>query len=506
LAVITLLGATVAVLAVLGTGAASRGAAPTYEVRAIFDNAAFAVPGEDVRIAGANVGSIQSLDVCTGGQTCSAAAPPNQAAVTISIGDPRFAPFHANATCAIRPQSLIGERYVDCDPGNSSSPALSRIQSGAGKGSYLLPVTRTSSPVDSDIVQDIYQEPIRERFALILNELGTGLAARGSDLNDVIHRANPALGHTDQVLKILAKQNRDLANLASDSDAVLAPLAKVRGEIAGFVVHANTVSVASAERARDIQRSFQLFPEFLRQLRPLLVSLANLADQGTPLMASLEQSAAALGRQFQNLTPFARAARPALIELGKSSQQSQPALVASIPLAKRLNNLGKQAVPSSSSLDKLTASLNNTGAIEQLMSVLYQGVSATNAFDAFGHFVRAEPMVGQCTTYDVKPVLGCSSNFFGLGAAASAASDQATAASSPVPVSAMSAKRDRASGPHRTAADRNGRHDRRKPSASAAQTAAQGNSAQTAAQADSAQANSATTLNGLLRYLIGNGR
>ena len=110
-------------------------------------------------------------------------------------------------------------------------------------------MTRTSSPVDSDIVQDIYQQPIAQRFALILNELGTGLAARGSDLNAVIHRANPALGYTDQVLKILARQNRQLAQLATDSDTVLTPLAKVKGAIAGFVTQANTTSVASAARA-----------------------------------------------------------------------------------------------------------------------------------------------------------------------------------------------------------------------------------------------------------------
>jgi ABC-type transporter Mla subunit MlaD len=489
LALITLLSAAVAALAVLGTGAASRGAAPTYQVRAIFDNAAFAVAGEDVRIAGANVGSIQSLDVCTGKQTCTAASPPNQAAVTISIDDPRFTPFRANATCAIRPQSLIGERYVDCDPGTSSSPALSRIESGPGEGTYLLPVTRTSSPVDSDIVQDIYQQPIRERFALILNELGTGLAARGSDLNEVIHRANPALGHTDEVLKILAKQTRDLADLARDSDAVLAPLAKVRGQIAGFVTNANTVSVASATRAHDIQRSFQLFPEFLRQLRPLLVSLGNLADQGTPLMASLEQSAGALGHQFQNLTPFARAARPALIELGKSSQKSQPSLVASIPLAKRLNNLGKQAVPSASSLDKLTASLNNTGAIEQLMSLLYAGTSAANAFDAFGHYVRAEPLVGGCTTYVIKPVLGCSANFGGPGAAAASAMSVAVSDITEAP-----------------AAKTHGKHGHDKRASRTATTSTMHRATSNGTATSHSNATDAATLNGLLGYLIGDGR
>jgi ABC-type transporter Mla subunit MlaD len=408
-------------VAVVAAGS-SRGAGGPYEVRAIFDNAAFAVPGEDVRIAGAPVGSIKSLDVCTAGQgNCTPASPPNKAAVTIAIDDARFTPFYANATCAIRPQSLIGEKYVDCRPGSSSAPPLARIPSGAGAGTYLLPVTRTSSPVDSDIVQDIYQEPIRERFALIIDELGTGLGARGSDLNAVIHRANPALGYTDQVLKILARQNKALAQLATDSDAVLTPLANARRSISDFVVQANTTSVASAARANDIARTFQLFPSFLRQLRPLLVDLGKLADQGTPLMVELRQSAAAVGRQFQNLTPFANVARPALIALGASSQKSQPELLATIPLAKQLKNLGSQSLPTSALLDKLTASLDRTGAIEQLMAVLFQGTSAANGFDSTGHYVRSEPLVGSCTSYQKAPVIGCSANFGAAGASAAAA-------------------------------------------------------------------------------------
>jgi ABC-type transporter Mla subunit MlaD len=410
--------ATIAVISV--ASGPSRGNGAPYEVRAIFDDAAFAVAGEDVRIAGAPVGSIRSLDVCTRSD-CPPSSPENKAAVTIEIDKADFTPFYANAHCAIRPQSLIGEKYVDCQPGSSSAPPLQKIQSGPGKGTYLLPVTNTSSPVDSDIVQDISQQPIRERFALILDELGTGLAARGSDLNAVIRRANPALGQTDKVLQILARQNHVLARLASESDAVLAPLARAKRQLKDFIVHANTTSVASASRAADIARSFQLFPTFLRQLRPLVVELGKFADQGTPLMASLAQSASAVSRQFENLTPFAKAARPALIALGKESASSQPALLATIPLARRLNNLGEQAQPTATDLDRLTSSLDQTGAIEYLMSLLYYGVGATNTFDSLGHFARNEPMVGSCSAYVKRTVPGCSANFGATAASAAGA-------------------------------------------------------------------------------------
>jgi len=406
---VLLIGALVAI----GAGASSSSSkTPTYLVRAIFDNAGFAVSGEDVRIAGAPVGSIQSLDVTKN----------NLAAVTLAITSPGFTPFHQDATCAIRPQSLIGERYVDCFPGSSSTPALTKITHGPGTGSYYLPVAQTSSPIDADIVQDIYQLPIRERFALILNELGTGLAARGSDLNAVIQRADPALGDTDRVVQILARQNRQLSQLSTDSNRVLTPLAKVKQAIADFVVQANTTSQASASRAADISQSINRFPPFLRALRPLVADLGLLADQGTPLMTSLGESAAAVSRQFENLTPFANAARPALIALGNSSAKSLPALQATLPLAQRLNKLGIQAEPASKSLDQLLESLNQTGAIEQLMALLFNGTSAANGFDADGHYVRAEPLVGGCTSYVKVPTGGCSADF---NIAASA--DQASA-------------------------------------------------------------------------------
>jgi phospholipid/cholesterol/gamma-HCH transport system substrate-binding protein len=398
----------VALAGVVGLAGQARSDGGPYTVRAIFDDASFAVTGEDVRVAGANVGSIAALGVTV----------QKRAAVTITIDDSRFAPFYANAHCAIRPQSLIGEEYVDCTPGSSSAAPLHRIAHGPGAGDYLLPVTRTSSPIDTDIVQDISTEPVRESLAVIINELGTGLAGRGSDLNQVIHRANPALGNTDKVLKILDRQDHTLAQLATSSDRVLAPLARERSQLAGFVTNADTTAVASARQAANISRTFREFPSFLRQLRPLLADLGTLSEQGTPVMNELGGSASALGRQFAELQPFARAARTSLINLGNAVHQAQPDLVASEPLARRLLTVGEQVRPGATSLATLLQSLNRTGGIEQLMTLLYRGVAAGNGFDSLGHYLRAEPITGPCTNYAVRPVGGCSANFTNGHAAA----------------------------------------------------------------------------------------
>src|SRR4029077_421279 len=96
-----------------------------------------------------------------------------------------------------------------------------------GEGQYYLPGTNNHSPVDQDLVGDINRLPERQRFTLIINELGAGLLGRGSDLKAVIRRANPALQELDKVLHILASENTVLTELAVNSDQALKPFAAV---------------------------------------------------------------------------------------------------------------------------------------------------------------------------------------------------------------------------------------------------------------------------------------
>lgn len=400
-------------LVITSVGGGSSG----YRVQALFDDAGFAVPGEQVRIAGAPVGTISAVSVTK----------QNLAAVTLSISNHDFVPWYANATCTIRPQSLIAERYVDCTPGTSGQRPLRRITRGSGTGSHLLPVTQTSSPIDPDIVQDISQDSVRESLSVILNELGTGLAARGSDLNAVILRADPALAQTQRVFNLLASQNRVLANLATDSDEVLAPLAKARSSLAGFVVNANTTATASATQSAQLAQSIKLLPPFLEELKPLMADLGQLATQGTPVVKDAGSSAAALDTEFKALVPFANSAKTAITNLGNAAQQSESSLVGSEGLAKQLEDVGTSAEPSSQALQKLLSSLNSTGGIEQLMSLLFYGVGATNGYNADGHYIRVAPVVGACTAYARTPVAGCSSNFIGASSASQAVAAEAVA-------------------------------------------------------------------------------
>jgi virulence factor Mce-like protein len=386
-----------------------------YLVRAIFDNASTIVAGEDVKIAGVPVGVISDMDVTED----------EQAAVTLRIDNEDFTPWKEDASCTIRAQGLIGEKFVECEPGSTDAPALRKIEEGDGEGERLLPVENTSSPVDLDVINNTLRLPYRERLSILLSEFGTALAGRGDELNEVIHRANPALRETDEVLKILADQNRELARLARNSDEVLAPLAREREAFADFVVKANETGQASAERSDDIRRGIALLPDFLAELEPLMADLEDFADQGIPLLADLGDSAPALGRLIKAQGTLADSGRESFPSLGDALERGRPALIRSRPLFQDLTKLGNQLGPTSVDLDELLKSLDQTGGLERLNELLYYSALSVNGFDNIGHYLRAGLVTNLCSTYATEIFATCSANFYDTTAAAPAATLEA---------------------------------------------------------------------------------
>jgi ABC-type transporter Mla subunit MlaD len=415
------LAAVLAAAAAFAFASAGAGGEAPYLVRAIFDNAGFLVPGEDVKVAGVKVGRVDSLDV----------TPDFKAAVVLRIDDPAYRDFRRDATCIIRPQSLIGEKFVECEPtqkravGTEPPPSLRKLGRGPGEGQYFLPVQNTEQSVDLDLINNTLRLPYRERLSLILNELGATVAGRGEDVREVIRRANPALKEIDRVLAVLASQNKALQDLARDGDTILQPLARERRHISGALASSAEVAQATAERRADFQQDIQKFPEFLRQLRPTMTRLGALSDEMTPVLADLHDAAPDINRMIIQLGPFSQAALPAVDSLGETAKIGTPAITAARPVIRDLRDLGKAAKPVALTARQLLESFQKTQGIERAMDYLFYQVAAINGFDAFGHYLRAGLIVNTCSTYSIRPLPGCSANFLPASAStASAASAQ----------------------------------------------------------------------------------
>ena len=480
-----LLAAVAVAVGVAGCGGSGGG----YQVRAIFDDANNVITGEQVRIAGVTVGSVGSLSV----------TPDQKAAVTLDITNSGFQDFRADASCIIRPQSLIGEMYVDCMPtqpravGAPLPPPLPTIPKGQpGAGEHLLPVTQTSSPVGIDLVGDVARLPYTQRLSIIINELGAGLAGNGQALEQVVMRANPTLAALDHVLAILAAENRTLANLARNSNLEVAPLAAVRSQFAGFISSSNVVATESAQQRAALQQVLAKLPAFLDELTPTLNDLGDLADQANPALADLADAAPEVNEATKYLTPVAQESTPYLKSLGQAAVVGTPAVKAAEPVVGDLKSLGAASVSFAQGTSQLLESAQKRGALEDILNFIFRASLGTNGYDSLGHYLRSAVLiVSPCFYY--QPVLNssvslnCNSNF-PSGSASSARVSTSATTTAPGEAAALSASVPASSRLHRTS-----RSTRRAGDATAA-----------VASTGAGGATSAGSSSALLNYLLGN--
>ena len=196
LLVIALLLAAGAAAVVASAGAGSQDPQNgTYTVE--LDNAFGIVEGADVKVAGVRAGNVTGMRVDRRTK---------RALVDFAITQNGFGSLRTDAFCETRPQSLIGEYFIDCRPGTADQ----RLKPGA-----TIPVEQTASTIPIDLINNIMRRPYRERLGIILDELGAGVGGRASDIKATVRRAVPALRETDRVLAILAEQNQVLGNLTA---------------------------------------------------------------------------------------------------------------------------------------------------------------------------------------------------------------------------------------------------------------------------------------------------
>jgi len=393
-----------------------------YVVRAIFDNGSFMVKGEQVRVAGANVGEIESVDVTlpgevTGYENGKPVETAGKAVIVMEITDAGFQDFRGDGGCQIRPQSLIGEKFVDCRPtlprapGTPPPPPLKEVPSGQrGAGQLLLPLDNNSVSVDPDLINDINRLPYAQRFRLIFNELGAGLAARGSDIEEAVKRANPVLRDADRLIGTLNRQRDQLAQLATDSDQILEPLARERAHVAGFFTNSGAAAQASAERGEALEASLRKFPAFLREFRQTMATLQGFSDAGTPVFTELGRAAPSFTEATQLLTPFSAASTVGLKSLGATGEVAGPIFRSADPIIRKTRDLALSGAEPTTKLAEFFGSAEESGGWDALVDLIYNGTATTNGFDDYGHFTRTLVTLTNCTDYRVGVLSGCVAN------------------------------------------------------------------------------------------------
>ena len=357
-----------------------------YRVKVIFDTASNVNEAGDLQVAGVDVGRIGKIGL----------TPENKASMVLKVTQKGIAPFKQDARCEIVVNSLLGEQVVQCEPGSAGAPEL---ETPSGEDLPLLPVTQTSVPIPVDRVLDTFREPTRDRFRILINELGIAFAVRGDDLAETLRRAAPTLRQTNRVLKILAKQNTTLRDLIVSSDKIMKPLARDREAVADSIVQVNTVAQAIAERREDFSETIERMPPLLRELKPTMEEIGELSDEAGPILADLNAVAPDISRFIIDLGPFAKEAIPAAKTLGDTADLAGPILTKSNPLIEKTDALTVVAKPTIKNLAALLTDLEGSGGIERFMELIFNLGSISAQFDSISHFVQLHGIINTCVEY-----------------------------------------------------------------------------------------------------------
>ncbi len=399
------------------TASSDNSALGTYKIE--FDNAFGLVTGADFKVAGVQAGTISSIGLppaCTAGNTRAC-----QALVTVQVTQGGFGQFHSDAFCQSRPQSLIGEYFIDCQPGGAG-PVLP-------PGSTI-PVTHTQSTIPADLLQNVLRLPYRQRLTLIINELGAGVAGRSGDLQAALRRAVPALSETDNLLRLLADDSRTLQQLTVSADTVVTALANNKSQVQRFITGADNTATATATQQANLASTLRQLPGFLEQLQPALADLSVAARANQPVLANLNAAAPQLAVLLQNLPGFSRAALPAVKSLGQASIVGKSAVQAASPTVADLNAFARHTPELAQNLAIVLRDLDDRGravepdsrspagkgytGLEALLQYVFNQTLAINTFGPFGHLLAVDSFVDpKCSPYATPPTIAINLKQFG---------------------------------------------------------------------------------------------
>ncbi len=276
-----------------------------YTIHATFAAANGLRPASPVRIAGVNVGKVQSISKVPGCRPTLLAQPRCRAAqVTMTI-DEGGLPLHTDATFKIRPRIFLeGNFFVDVSPGTPEAP---RAPDG-----YTFPIQQGSQPVQFDQVLTTLQANTRANLQILLRQYGIAVKFGGPGYNASIPYWKPAYKYSSIVAHdALGIEPHDLSNWIAAQAVVARAVDQHPQALKSLITDFNTTAAAFARENVALQQSVAELPRTLAVAVPAFN---------------------ALNAAFPPVRALARALIPGVVSAG-------PAIDASLPFIKQLRLL-----------------------------------------------------------------------------------------------------------------------------------------------------------------------
>lgn len=302
-----------------------------YRFQVAFPEATQLSQQAEVRISGVPVGKVVALSQGA-----------DRTVATIEMR-PTYAPVRADARAILRIKTLLGETYVELTPGSRTAPAVP--EGGRLADSRVAPTT------ELDEVLRAFDTRTRRDYKSWITGWARAVGGRGQDLNDIVGNFGPVAREGSDLLSILDGQRHALATLVRDTGTTFGALGRQESATRTLIGAGERVFGATARRDADLQRTLEILPTFLQELRPTLQAVQATSLDAAPVLRDLKPAAPllrpvladtiaiapALEAFFAQVDPVITLSRTALPAAAKMLRQALPLVGVLDPLAKELN-------------------------------------------------------------------------------------------------------------------------------------------------------------------------
>jgi virulence factor Mce-like protein len=271
---------------------------PTYGVKADVPDAAELVAGDEVRIGGARVGRIKSIEAMP---ARGARRPYARLELALDVNQ---GPLPSDSRVQVRPRSILGSKYVALTPGRSKKPI---------REDGTLPLSRAVPVVELDEAFNVFDRETTEGLRKTLRGLGDAFAGRGVSFNEVIASTRELLPPAQRVLAVLVAPGTDLRGFISGAAAATGALAPVAVTLGDLVDRAAVTLAALDAAGNAVGETIEQLPpteavgtRALQRSAPVLADAAAIARALRPAAPLLPGASAKLAGSLEAATPVLR--------------------------------------------------------------------------------------------------------------------------------------------------------------------------------------------------------
>jgi phospholipid/cholesterol/gamma-HCH transport system substrate-binding protein len=324
--------------------------------------------GQEVRIAGVEVGDIRSQSVLRDGR----------ARLELSIDDKQK--VYSNARFVLRPKSPLNDMYIEINPGGPPAKQLT-------DGSYV-PVANTVRPIQVDEVLAHLDDNAQAAITSLLSESDVALANAPADLPKGLTATDATVAELQPVMEQLETRRQLLANLVTSLSEIAAAVGDDDERLTRLASSLQETLSTIGTRDKDLDDALAALPEFSTQLRhassgvndlvkeldPTLEHLGDVHKDLPKALRKFDDSVEELDKFIEHARPTLRDAKPVLADLKGASPHLVTVTADLRPISADLNPLTATTVPNLDNLNGFFYNTNSTFSLRDANRGILRGL------------------------------------------------------------------------------------------------------------------------------------